>query len=143
MVNQEIEILPEIFYTHKIDHRNNSGEKSQWTITELEEKSCFKYSLESYWNKPHYYISWGLYLRNDKVEYLGNSAKNEPELCQLFIAKFIDSSKNSKWHGYPANPSGQKPQDIPPENVLGDWLSKQYLRPQLIRKIARGQKCKL
>ena len=143
MVNQEIEILPEIFYTHKIDHRNNSGEKSQWTITELEEKSCFKYSLESYWNKPHYYISWGLYLKNDKVEYLGNSAKNEPEFCQLFIAKFIDSSKNSNWHGYPANPSGQKPQDIPPENVLGDWLSKQYLRPQLIRKIARGQKCKL
>jgi hypothetical protein len=143
MVNQEIEILPEILYTHKIDHRNNSGEKSQWTITELEERSCFKYSLEYSWNKPHHYISWGLYFKNDKVEYLGNSAKNEPELCQLFIAKFIDSSKNSKWHGYPANPSGQKPQDIPPENVLGDWLSKQYLRPQLIRKITRGQKCKL
>ncbi|MCG6135866.1 MAG: hypothetical protein MET45_14620 [Nostoc sp. LLA-1] len=142
MDNQEFEILPEILYIHKIDHRNNSPEKSQWTITEDDERNCFQFSLSSDWNKqPH--SSWSLYLKNNTAQYIGNSAKKEPIFCQLFIAKFVDSNKNSKWHGYPANPSGQKPQDIPPEYVLNDWLQKEYLRRPLIRKIAKGQKCSL
>ena len=141
MDNAEFEALPNVFYIHKVDHRDGSFEKSQWTITELEERICFKYSLELGWNNPSY-ISWGLHIENEKVVYLGKSAKNEPEFCQLFIAKFVDSNKNSKWHGYPAN-SSQKQQDIPPESVLYDWLEKQYLRRSIIRKLLRGQKCNL
>ena len=142
MDNIEFEVLPNVFYIHKIDHRNNSAEKSQWIIAEEKERGCFKYSLESGWNEP-LYISWGLHFENNQVVCLGKAAKNEPDFCELFIAKFVDSTKNSKWHGYPAHPSNQKQQDIPPEPVLNDWLKKQYLRPQIIRKISRGQKCKL
>ncbi|HLP87614.1 MAG TPA: hypothetical protein VK184_03275 [Nostocaceae cyanobacterium] len=125
-----------------MDHRNNSPDKSQWTIDLIVERSCFKLSLISSWNEPQY-TSWGLHFENDTVTYLGHSSQNEPNACKLFIAKFVDSNKNNKWHGYPANPSGQKPQDIPPESVLNQWLNKEYLRPQTIRKISRGQKCKL
>lgn len=142
MDNQEFEILPDILYIHKIDHRNNSPEKSQWIISENDEKNCFKFSLASDWKK-HPHSSWSLYLKNNTVEYLGYSAKKEPISCQLFIAKFVDSNKNNKWHGYPANPSGQKPQDIPPVCILNDWFEKKYLRLPLIRKIAKGQKCSL
>jgi hypothetical protein len=142
MINQEIEILPQIYYTHKIDHRNNSPDKSQWTINECQERNCFQFSLQSSWNKPPY-ISWGLYIEDDQVVYLGTSASNEPDLYHLFIAKFVDSSKKSNWHGYPANPSSGKNQDIPPVDVLRDWQQNNYLRPQTIRKITKGQKCRL
>lgn len=141
MDNQEFQIEYDVLYIHKIDHRNNSPEKSQWSIDESEERTCFKTSLKCDLNKP-LYSSWGLYLNNNKAEYLGTTAQREPEQYQLFIAKFVDSNKNNKWHGYPANPSG-KPQDIPPDDVLNDWLKKEYLRRALIRKITQGKKCKL
>lgn len=142
MDNQEFEILPKIFYIHKMDHRNDSPEKSQWIITEDDERNCFKISVTFDWNTPPH-SSWGLYLENNTVQYLGHSAKKEPKSCKLFIAKFVDSNKDSKWHGYPANPSGHKQQDIPPVNVLNDWLKKAYLRPALIRKITQGKECRL
>ncbi|MFN6466282.1 MAG: hypothetical protein RMZ41_031320 [Nostoc sp. DedVER02] len=142
MINQKIEILPQIYYTHKIDHRNNSPEKSQWTISELQERNCFQLSLQSCLNQSPY-ISWGLYFEDDRVVYLGTSASNEPDFYQLFIAKFIDSSQNSNWHGYPANPSCGKNQDIPPVNILRDWQQQNYLRTTTIRKISKGQRCRL
>ncbi|NEP56261.1 MAG: hypothetical protein F6K31_04460 [Symploca sp. SIO2G7] len=128
-------------YIPKIDHRNNNPNKSQWTITESEEIDCFNNSFSSQWI-DQFYTSWGLYFDNNEVSYLGISAKNEPESCQLFIAKFIDSNQNNEWHGYPANHSRNQ-QDIPPETVTQDWIEKEYLRRATIRKITRGQKCKL
>jgi hypothetical protein len=74
---------------------------------------------------------------------LGETASSESERRQLFIAKFVDSNKNDQWHGYPADPCGNKQQDIPPETVLNIWLQEQYLRPSIIRKLTKGQKCKL
>lgn len=75
--------------------------------------------------------------------YVGVTAKSNPEERELFIAKFVDSNENSKCHGYPADPCNEKQQDIPPEIILNDWLAKKYLRPQIVRKIGKGQKCKL
>ena len=136
------EVLPNLFYYSKIDHRNNAPKKSQWIIEKFEELSCFEYSIECCWNQVKY-TSWGLYIPNGQVEYLGESAKNESTSYQLFIAKFVDSNKNNYWHGYPANPSSGKKQDIPPEFVLKDWQVKNHLRLTTIRKITKGQKCKL
>ncbi len=138
----EFEIFTDVFYIHKIDHRNNSKEKSQWTISQIEEQECFKCSLISNWSEPAY-TSWGLHFEDNKVVYLGRSAENEPNLSLLFIAKFVDSTQNNKWHGYPANPGGQKQQDIPPQSVLKDWGEKKYFRPAVIRKLSKGQKCRL
>ena len=137
----EYEIFTEIFYTHKVDHRNNSPEKSQWIITEAEERECFKYSFESCWDEQSF-TSWGLYFKDNKVDYLGKTATNEPMFSYLFIAKFVDSTKNHKWHGYPANPGG-KQQDIPPVFVTKEWQNKNYLPRTKVRKISKGQKCKL
>jgi hypothetical protein len=138
----ELEIFTGIFYTHKVDHRNNSPEKSQWIITEAEERECFKCFFESCFDAQER-ISWGLYFKDDKIDYLGKTAQNEPNFSLLFIAKFIDSTKNQKWHGYPANPGGKKQQDIPHDFILKEWGNKNYLPFAKIRKIERGQKCKL
>jgi hypothetical protein len=125
-----------------MDHRNQSNEKSQWIISMYEEKCCFDYSMNAQWIMP-IHICWGLHFECGKVTYIGATASNEPQPRDLFIAKFIDSNKNSEWHGYPADPSGRKQQDIPPESILKMWLEKQHLRPQTVRKITRGQKCRL
>jgi len=129
-------------YIHKKDHRDKTPEKSQWTISELEEQSCFVHGIQKNWNNKSKFVSWGLHLDHlGKVVYLGITAPNEPEAQELFFAKFIDSSKNNCWHGYPAN--HRKQQDIPPEEVLNDWMENKYLPPAKIRKILKGQPCKL
>ena len=76
------------------------------------------------------------------MSYLGTRAKSEPEPRQLFIAKFIDSSKNNKWHGYPADPCHEKHQDIPPDSIRNDWLQKKYLRTAVVSKMSSGKPCK-
>jgi hypothetical protein len=134
--------LPDTAYIHKMDHRDQSDKKSQWLISTDAERECFVYSITARWNTPQY-SCWGLHFEGGKVSYLGVTAKSDPELRQLFIAKFIDSNKNDKWHGYPADACNEKQQDIPPEVILKDWLQKDHLRPQVVRKLTRGQKCKL
>jgi len=141
-LNTELEVLTGIFYIHKLDHRNNSPDKSQWSITPDEETNCFTGAITAKCTKSS--CCWGLHFDNTKkVMYVGVTAKSNPEERELFIAKFVDSNENSKWHGYPADPCNQKQQDIPPEFILNDWLAKKYLRPQIVRKIGKGQKCKL
>jgi hypothetical protein len=127
-------------YYHKPDHGDNNRDKSQWTISEDEEKECFENSFSMGWNQD--YVSWGLHFKEEKVTHLGKAAQNESNGgTLLFIAKFVDGNKNNElWHGYPANPGGKKKQqDIPPENVLKDWLQKKYFRSaSIISKIVRG-----
>ena len=139
--NQVFTIFPDISYIHKKDHRDNTPEKSQWTISELEERDCFEFSLRNNWNTPDC-VSWGLYFdHTGNVGYLGKSASKEADKQNLFLAKFVDSNKNNLWHGYPANHT--KNQDRPPEQILNNWMKEKYFSVAKIRKISKGQKCKL
>lgn len=140
MLNTEFLILPNIYYIHKMDHRNGNPSKSQWTVHELTERNCFQHALSSWQCNP--YSCWGLHFEDDKTAYLGVTKSSAPEKRDLFIAKFIDSNKNNKWHGYPAD-HVLNSQDIPPEEVLAMWLQVKHLRPATVRKLSRGQKCKL
>jgi len=140
MTNPEHLILPKVYYIHKIDHRNGSSEKSQWTISEPIERQCFHRAYTSWRCTKH--TCWGLHFESSKVAYLGVSKSSAAIARNLFIAKFGDSNENSKWHGYPADHVLNQ-QDIPPEDVLAMWLQTQHLRPAAIRKLSRGQKCKL
>lgn len=124
-------------YTVKVDHRNNSRQKSQWTIAEQEERNCFHTMFNSNW-----YVSfdgWGLYIDNQKISYLGVGVDRS---MKLFIAKFIDSNQNGLWHGYPANYIINQ-QDTPPEEILLDWVDKKYINMAKLRKINRNQPCRI
>lgn len=141
-MDTEHSVFPSITYLHKMDHRDQSEKKSQWSISMDEERQCFTSAISFNWILLECNC-WGLHLKNGKATYLGTTAKNEPKLRQLFIAKFIDGNKDNKWHGYPADPCNEKQQDIPPDFIRKSWLERQYLRPQTVRKISRGQKCEL
>lgn len=140
MMNTEQLALPNIYYIFKIDHRNGNPDKSQWSISESMEISCFQRAYASWRCSPN--NCWGLHLEKDKVAYLGITKSSAPEERRLFVAKFINGNKNNRWHGYPADHVLHH-QDIPPEDVLARWLQAQYLRPAVVRKLSRGQKCKL
>ena len=76
-------------YIHKKDHRDKTPEKSQWTISELEERSCFVHGIKNNWNTPQKFVSWGLHFNDQgKVAYLGETASKEPE------------SQTQKWRTY-------------------------------------------
>jgi len=133
-----------IRYVHNGQHRDGNPNKSQWTITETEERKCFcsaAHLVYIYGLGDRY--CWGLHIEQDLVRYLGVTASRVPTFGQnLFIAKFVDGTRNDLWHGYPADPVGSY-QDIPPSDILELWLGDGYLSKAQIRKIAKGQICKL
>ncbi len=136
----EIEVQLGIIYIHKTDHRNINPNKSQWTITREAERECFNKAHPDWLDQENY--SWGLHFENGKVTYLGITKSSEPSKRELFLAKFEDSSKNHKWHGYPADPFRHN-QDIPPEIITGIWLKESFFKAAEIRKLSRGQLWKL
>lgn len=140
MTNLEHLISPNISYIPKLDHRNGSPQKSQWTISEQAEQQCF-YQAYNLWQQAEY-TCWGLHFENGKAVYLGKSKISSGIVRDLFIAKFLDSNANCEWHGYPADHTLNH-QDIPPTDVLAVWLKDGHLRQAAIRKITKGQKCKL
>jgi hypothetical protein len=144
LIQQEYEIVKDVIYIHKMDHRNGSAKKSQWTITEVEEGSCFGKAFVCQWSFPERnYNCWGLHFNEQRqVVYLGESKDEGSEKYNLFIAKFVDGNRNNKWHGYPANYI-QNNQDIPPRDVLLKWGNSGYISFAAIRKIMGGIKCKI
>lgn len=133
------------FYVHNVLHRNGNPQKSQWSISELDERNCFENAagfLHIYgWTLT--FCCWGLHFSEGGLSYLGISAANSSDpRRELFIAKFVDSNQNNRWHGYPAD-HVDHPQDIPPENILSHWMRLRHLSPAKIRKISKGQRCKI
>ncbi|MGA1410060.1 MAG: hypothetical protein ACO37W_10035 [Prochlorotrichaceae cyanobacterium] len=138
--DQEFIISPGITYIHKKDHRNDSPEKAQWIISEIEERECYRLGIEKSWStSPD--VSWGIHINAGKAAYLGRTASKKGDIRESFIAKFRDDEGNNCWHGYPADP--REDQDIPPVEILRDWEMNKYLRLATIRKIIKKQKCKL
>jgi len=129
-------------YFSKTDHRDQSVPKSQWTVTFAEEQGCFKNATAAGWNGGNT-TRWGLHtISSAKPAFLGLSARAYGTSRQLFIAKFVDSDANDSWHGYPADPY-RLHQDIPPSMILNVWQRLAYLRPALVRKLGKGQRCSL
>jgi len=124
-----------------MDHRDGSYEKSQWIISLLGERDCFRRTYEALWCNPND-VGWGLHFENGQVAYLGRTSSKVTESRDIFIAKFVDGNQNDKWHGYPADHVKNR-QDIPPVKILKIWADAHYIRRALVRKLASGQKCKL
>jgi len=119
------------------DHRNNTRDKSQWTISPDVEIGVFTYSLNNSWLIKQ--DGWGLYLNGNTVLILGHSSDNQRS---LFIARFIDSTNKQEWHGYPAD-HVRRNSDIPAVELLQTWMTNGYLRPAKVSKIVRGKPCNL
>ena len=72
-----------------------------------------------------------------KPDYLGVARDH---ITRVFVAKF--TGDENVWHGYPADHRGSH-RDIPIELVLDGWMRGGLLTPAKIRKLIRGQPCRL
>lgn len=136
-MDTEVQIRSDLTYIHKTDHRNRSARKSQWTISEQDERTCFVLMYDSKWYEGN--CGWSLNLNNGIINYLGVSFIRQR---RLFLAKFVDGNNNQRWHGYPADHISNE-QDIPPGAILLVWKNAGYLSLPKVRKIIRGQPCNL
>lgn len=127
-------------YIHNTQHRDGNPNKSQWIISCANEKEI--------WNNAPYSTNcpcYGLYVQNDKPDYLGIPAKSTlSPLKKLFIAKFRGSPNGIffTWHGYPADTT-LNTQDRPSEDYLNEWMEKKYISLAQASKILKGKKCRL
>lgn len=134
----------QVEYVINAQHRDGNPNKSQWIISEDDESVCFRWAANdlTVLHLESQKICWGLYVVEDQLEYLGTSARNESNCNEcLFIAKFV-GDHGVNWHGYPANHVAN-PHDIPAPEVLRKWKERNFLRRPAVRKISKGQKCRL
>lgn len=133
MVELQFQAVGDVQYARHPHHANGNPNKSQWNITLEDEIIVFQRSRSSGWTQDRF--TWGIYFQANKVQYLGKAT----DLTPLIYAKFVDSSRDSRWHGYPADHRNQS--DKLPENVSLQWM--ELLGAPKIRKLLRGQPCKL
>lgn len=112
-------------------HRRGNPRKSQWTVKEDNELDIFACSLKKNWVSLCQYYSYGLLIRDNVKEKLGESIDKQ----DLYIAKFI--CNQNLWHGYPC---GDKPEDLEKisDNTLQSW--KDYFSKKEILRMLKGQK---
>lgn len=128
-----------ITYIHKEDHRNaRATQKSQWSIERTEELISFDITYNSNWLGGN--CGWGLHITQEKIFYLGYGAKQRGrDMIELFIARF-DEGNPDIWHGCPADPQVHN-QDIPPNEILAQWVERRFINNAQRRKIMKGQPC--
>ncbi|MBD2699828.1 hypothetical protein IC229_04220 [Spirosoma sp. BT702] len=138
-LDTEIQLSPDSDKTYYISsaHRNDvTKDKSRWIISMGEEVECFIESQEEEWIESN--LSWGIRSNGNGLECIGFSTQDD----ELKFAKFIDSSKNNKWHGYPADYI-RRQQDRPGIPVLKIWREKNIILKHHIIKIRQGKACNL
>jgi hypothetical protein len=125
-------------YTIKLDHRNKSKDKSQWSVSHQDEVfTIFKNAYTHTWVSNN--NAWGIFFNNGGLDYLGVA---QDHVTQVFIAKFFKDVNHDNWHGYPADHQSNQ-QDIPDQAILNDWLVNKILPKAKISKIQGGKRCKL
>ena len=128
--------LGSVMYQFNQQHRDFHPNKSQWKITIQDELDVFSHAAQSNWIADD--NAWGLYIINDAPSYLGML----PGDRLTFIAKFVVDVNLNAWHGYPAD-HVNKNHDIPDYNVLLSWLNIDLINLPKMRKIIRGQRCRI
>lgn len=122
-----------ILANHHRNRQNNN--KSLWSITQTEEVESFRLMSINSWivddNK-----GWSIHRVNLSNRILGVSPQNE----NVQIAKFVDSSNNQKWHGYPVD-YRKSLQDRPKTTILKDWVEKEIIKRADMAKILQGKGC--
>lgn len=123
-------------YLINMEHRSKRNQKSKWTVYPETEVKCFEHACYQSWLVE--WGGWGLVLNGDIMLQLGVTRDNLPSK----IAKFVDSSQNGIWHGYPADYQ-RNHQDRPAMKILERWKEIGVIDASAMRKIRGGQKCNL
>jgi len=125
-----------LYYACHPHHRNGNGNKSQWTISKPAEISCFTHAHAQAWVDGT--RAFGIFPIGNP-DYLGVAQERHR---QLFLARFEDGNGNQRWHGYPADPQ-KKAGDRLSEVIKEKWIRTNVLPPAKVRKLQRGEPCRL
>lgn len=125
-------------YSIDPQHRDDNPKKSQWRISEADEEACFLRAHREGWQEEQD-TYWSYYVSNGAVDYLGVAVDRAR---RLIVAKFVGKGKPLDWHGYPADHQMHQ-QDVPPLPIRNMWLKEGLMRPQVISKIGKQQRCRL
>jgi len=123
-------------FTNQHRTRQNTN-KSLWTISEDDEFNSFSLMCDKDWISDQY-KGWSLHRVGLVNDILGVNPKDE----EVQIAKFVDSSQNSSWHGYPVD-YRESVHDKPHNEVLQKWVDGDKITKKQMRKISQGKKVKL
>jgi len=130
------QIKPGLHYACHPDHRNGNGNKSQWTIIKTDEIACFMHAHAQAWVDGR--RAFGIFPLGNP-NYLGLAKERHR---RLFLARFDDGNGNQHWHGYPADPQ-KKTGDRLPEQIKEALIRTSVLPPAKVRKLQRGEPCRL
>lgn len=123
-------------YIFSDQHRNlQNCNKSEWKISQDEEFNSFILMCDENWILKEY-KGWSLHRINSRNERLGKNRSRE----WVKIAKFVDSTRNSEWHGYPVD-YRESIYDKPPTKILNEWVKKGIIRRSQMGKIVDNRGC--
>lgn len=108
-------------------HRNGNSQKSQWSITRLEEVSSFAAAPKGVCSDPS--VRWGTHFANASIAALGSRGE--------WLARFVGDGAIpiSTWHGWPAC---RWPQDNPDSELLDHWVQHGVITRARARRVNRG-----
>lgn len=128
-----------IYMPVSVHRRQDSPHKSWWDIKMDEEIACFLQAnaLSTLIAGSGWAVHLGGGTRPTTLGYRWKGGKAFP----LVVAKFVNKNESlGPWHGYPADYQ-DKPQDLPPVNVLQRWADEGFIRRHEVTRIRRGIKC--
>jgi hypothetical protein len=132
---EEVQVL--YYKVRSVHRRRGNPNKCIWTISLEEEVNCFRCSALKKWLEDK--EGWGLKINaQGGLEQVGESDKKE----KLKIAKFVDSSSTTEWHGYPADYCSRN-NDRPSLKVLEDWMNNKIINKTKMSKIKQYKQCNL
>lgn len=135
-------------YIPNRNHHNNNPDKSQWTITEDEEISCFNLMYQSGWKDEDGKYGWGLKYTSPIatqfaiLEKIGLTQQREITKIARFEHSDTFADGHVEWHGYPIDYQRRR-SDIPVSKVLQLWVNARLITKSQMSKIQRMQKCNL
>lgn len=136
--DKELDLTPKTAMKYIVSsaHRRHQRNKSRWTISIDMEIDCFINSQTSNWIETS--VSWGVIQQKNTLLNVGVNPHRQP----LKLAKFVDSSGNDIWHGYPADYE-RNCQDRPGMVVLQNWRENGIIEKHHMIKIRQGKECNL
>ena len=132
-INGEVTLDDGAKYMFVEQHRKQNAVKSKWIISFAEEHTCFSLAYNNRWIDTN--KGWGLHFLENRISQLGISRSGQ----RLFIAKFVDSTNNNVWHGYPADYVSNI-HDRPATSVLSDWVDREYIDKTGMNRIISGKR---
>lgn len=125
-------------YQPKKDHRDKTAEKSQWTISEIDEIKLFLRGFCNHWYNPSKEQIWAV---TKDFTIIGEESRNSKnrgsKFTSLFFAKFT-SDKQNVWHGYPISPYLNHDRTIP-QSIINDWLDRKIVEKSYMAKWQKGK----